>query len=149
MMALATVLFTTLLFQFVRMVAVYIVGMWLALRLLDRYFDRRYERLHRLAGGIKYPECACWGCDIRHRLAAHGFKTTREAFSWKRALRTRMDYTWFDTPLRPVPGCPCKQCLRLLHAERTERARLRDEREAIVIEASPAPKPVWLSGGWP
>lgn len=117
-------------------------------RMLPWYLNWRYERLHRAAGGIKYPECPCWGCDTRHSLAAHGFKTTREAISWKRAIRTRFYYTWHDTPLRPVSGCSCEQCLKLLRAERIEAARLRDEREAIEIVASPPPKQEWMAGGW-
>lgn len=116
-------------------------------RWLPWYFNRRYERLHP-PGSVRYPECTCWGCYDRHQLASYGFKSTREAVSWKRMLRTRGYDTWHDVPLRPVAGCSCKQCRRLLHQERVEAARLRDEREAIEIEATPAPKQEWMTGGW-
>ncbi len=129
-----------LLYFVVYYVAFFRLGPW--------YFNRRYERLHRAAGGIKYPECPCWGCFTRHDLAAHGFKSTREAVSLKRAIRTRFEDTWHDTPLRPVAGCSCKKCLRLLHEQRVEAARLRDEREAIEVVVSPPPKQEWLAGGW-
>lgn len=131
-----------------RFVFLFLVQYVLLYRVLPWYLNRRYERLHRAAGGIRYPECPCFGCDTRHSLAAHGFKTTREAVSWKRMIRTRMEYTWHDTPLRPVHDCSCKQCRKLLHEARIEAGRLRDEREAIEVTVSPPPKQEWMAGGW-
>jgi hypothetical protein len=122
-----------------------IVFFW---RILPAWFERRHERLHRLAGGVKYPECMCIGCWSRHELAAHGFASTKEAFSWKRALQTNFNNTWHETPLRSVAGCHCTQCRRLLREEREERVRQRDEREAIAIKVSPPPPPEWMAGGW-
>lgn len=119
--------------------SLYLFALYTLHRVVTRHFHRRYEKSH--ADGRRYPTCPCWGCDIRHRLAAHGFRSTQEAVSWKRTILTGFDNTWHDTPLREVPGCSCKQCIEL-------RREARDARDAIEVVRSVPKKQDWMTGGW-